>query len=134
MKIGQLIRKKSKRSYLVPIGSYMIIESFPNNDCVMTTNGHLIPRKLVYEVKIAKFNIPDEVLKRILNGQQTAIIHDLSTKWEKLLHEETDVIQLRSVKYAKIVGLFEIESVSTVYYKCTPQVRVQLGQRLLFDL
>lgn len=133
MEKGQIIRKKLKNG--TPVGPYLRITGFVNRfktqivlaQSVSGNVEYAIPRDRVYELNFVKMIISDEIVERIIKGRQSAIIHDISTKWCLENLNCAEVVQLRSQKYTQKVIICTVDSVSTVYYNRKPQVRLQLG-------
>lgn len=129
MRKGQFIRKQLKDG--TPIGPYLRITGFIRGTVVaQSLSGkvdYIIPRKDVCELKVIKLIIPDEIVDRVKNGRQSAIIHDVSSRWRQSNLNCAEVVQLRSQKYAHNVVLCSVYNTATVYYNRTPQVRLQLG-------
>ena len=135
MKKGQIIRKKLTNG--TPVGPYLKIIEFINKfeeqgvvveEFYFAKNSkYTLSRKNVYELKTIKLVVSDEIVERILNGRQSAIIHDISKKWclENLTGAE--IVYLRSYKYTNKFIICTVDSTSTVYYNKKPQVRLQLG-------
>jgi len=132
MKKDQIIRRKLKDG--TPIGPYLRIEGFGSNFKIVVAhmiNGkstHLISRANVYEPKILNFVLSDDVVTRIKEKIQKAIIHDVSQKWNMLKMHSAEIVQIRSAKYSTRTVIVRIDDVSVVYWNKKPQVRLQLGE------
>ena len=135
MKNGQIVRRKLKNG--VPVGPYMMINGFVGRSMVSLVTlkssepDPILSRDNIYELKSIKMVLSDLVVDRILAGRQGAIIHDISPKWKKLMDEEPEIIQIRSIKYSNKVAIFTVEYITIVYYNRKPQIRLQFGQMLL---
>jgi len=129
MRKEQIIRRKAVNGR--PIGPYMRITAFPDAHHVETADISLL-RKNVYQVKVAKLVISDNIFNRIADGRQSAIIHDMCPRWKKLLDNIPEVIQFRSEKYSNKTIVFSIECVRVVYYGCEriKQLRLQLAEHI----
>lgn len=132
MKKGQIIRRKISDG--TPVGPYLRIEEFKYNSKVVVAhmiNGKstsVLARANVYEPKVLNFVLSDDIVTRIKEKVQKAIIHDISHKWDTLKMQSAEVVQIRSVKYSTRTVVVRIDSVSTVYWNKKPQVRLQLGE------
>ena len=132
MKTGQLIRRKLNDG--TPVGPYLRIEEFKCNAQIVVAkmiNGKstsVLARANVYEPKVLNFVLSDNIVKRIKDKIQKAVIHDISEKWDCKKMQSAEVVQIRSVKYSTRTVLIRIDSVSTVYWDRKPQVRLQLGE------
>ena len=132
MKTGQLIRRKLNDG--TPVGPYLRIEEFKCNAQIVVAkmiNGKstsVLARANVYEPKVLNFVLSDNIVKRIKEEIQKAVIHDISEKWDCKKMQSAEVVQIRSVKYSTRTVLIRVDSVSTVYWDRKPQVRLQLGE------
>ena len=135
MRTGQIVRRKLKNG--TPVGPYMIIDEFIGRNLVSLRTlkssepDPIMSKENLYELKSIKMVLSDLIIDRIISGRQSAIIHDISPKWKKLMDEEPEIIQLRSIKYSNKVAVYTVEYISIVYYNRKPQVRLQLGYCLL---
>lgn len=132
MKTGQIIRRKISDG--TPIGPYLRVEKFRRNAKIIVAhmiNGKstsVLARANVYEPKVLNFVLSDDIVTRIKEKVQKAIIHDISQKWNMLKMHSAEVVQIRSVKYSTRTVVVRIDSVSIVYWDKKPQVRLQLGE------
>lgn len=132
MKKGQIIRRKLNDG--TPVGPYLRIDEFKCNSQVIVAqmiNGKstsLLSRANVYEPKVLNFVLSDNIVTRIKEKVQKAIIHDISQKWNMLKMQSAEVVQIRSVKYGTRTVVVRIDDVSIVYWNKKPQVRLQLGE------
>lgn len=132
MKTGQIIRRKLNDG--TPVGPYLRIEEFKCNSKIVVArmiNGNstsVLAREKVYEPKVLSFVLSDNIVTRIKEEVQKAIIHDISQKWNMLKMHSAEVVQIRSVKYSTRTVVVRIDDVSVVYWNRKPQVRLQLGE------
>lgn len=132
MKKGQLIRRKLNNG--TPVGPYLRIDEFKCNSQIIVAhmiNGKstsVLSRASVYEPKILNFVLSDNIVKRIKDKIQKAVIHDISEKWDCKKMQSAEVVQIRSVKYGTRTVVSRIDDVSIVYWNRKPQVRLQLGE------
>lgn len=132
MKKGQIIRRKLNDG--TPVGPYLRIEEFKYNSKVVVAhmiNGKstsVLARANVYEPKVLNFVLSDNIVKRIKDKIQKAVIHDISEKWDCKKMQGAEVVQIRSVKYSTSTVTVRIDDVSIVYWNRKPQVRLQLGE------
>lgn len=133
MKKGQIVR--AKRHCGIPTGAYLRIKKVQGNIVhVEALNSSFTQMTLqktsVYELKVVKLVVPDFVVDRIKSGIQTAIIHDLSPKWEKLKNIKPEVVSIRSIKYSEKFVICSVKDIRTVYYNRKPQVRLEIPEIL----
>ena len=132
MKTGQIIRRKLNDG--TPVGPYLRIDEFKHNAQIIVAHmidgksTSLLPRASVYEPKVLNFVLSDNIVKRIKDKIQKAVIHDISEKWDCKKMQSAEVVQIRSVKYSTSTVIVRIDDVSIVYWNRKPQVRLQLGE------
>lgn len=132
MKKGQIIRRKLNDG--TPVGPYLRIDEFKCNSQVIVAqmiNGKstsVLARANVYEPKVLNFVLSDNIVTRIKEKVQKAIIHDISQKWNMWKMQSAEVVQIRSVKYSTRTVIVRVDDVSIVYWNKKPQVRLQLGE------
>lgn len=132
MKTGQIIRRKLNDG--TPVGPYLRIEEFKCNSKIVVAhmiNGKstsVLARANVYEPKVLSFVLSDNIVTRIKEKVQKAIIHDISQKWNMLKMHSAEVVQIRSVKYSTRKIIVRIDGVSIVHWNRKAQVRLQLGE------
>lgn len=132
MKKGQIIRRKLNDG--TPVGPYLRIDEFKCNAQMIVAhmiNGKstsLLSRANVYEPKVLNFVLSDDIVTRIKEKIQKAIIHDISQKWNMWKMRSAEVVSIRSVKYGTRTVVVRIDDISIVYWNKKPQVRLQLGE------
>lgn len=132
MKKGQIIRRKLNDG--TPVGPYLRINEFKRNAQIIVAhmiNGKstsLLSRENVYEPKVLNFVLSDNIVKRIKDKIQKAVIHDISEKWDCQKMAGAEVVLCRSVKYSTKTVTVRVDDVSIVYWNKKPQVRLQLGE------
>lgn len=99
----------------------------------LDTPNEMILRKNVYEPRIVKLVIPDSIVDRIKSGQQKAIIHDLSPRWQKLYNINPEIISLRSAKYKNKYVVCSVQQIRVQYPNrekliLTHEIRVEFSE------
>ena len=116
MKTGQIIRRKISDG--TPVGPYLRIEEFKCNSKVVVAhmiNGKstsVLARANVYEPKVLNFVLSDDIVTRIKEKIQKAIIHDISQKWNMLKMHSAEIVQIRSVKYGTRTVVVRIDKIT----------------------
>jgi hypothetical protein len=132
MKTDQIIRRKLNDG--TPVGPYLRIKEFKCNSKIVVANmingksTSVLARANVYEPKVLSFVLSDNIVTRIKEKVQKAIIHDISQKWNMSKMRSAEVVQIRSVKYSTRVVVIRIDSVSIVHWNRKSQIRLQLGE------
>ncbi len=132
MKTGQIIRRKLNDG--TPVGPYLRVKEFRCNAQIIVAqmiNGKSTPvlaRAKVYEPKVLNFVLSDNIVTRIKQKTQKAIIHDISQKWNMQKMAGAEAVLCRSVKYSTRTVIVRVDDVGIVYWNKKPQVRLQLGE------
>lgn len=137
---GQIIRRMLNNG--TPVGAYMCILRFTNTHVVAQILSRPSPdgpeddelyitKNHVYQVKVCKLVISNNIWERINNGRQNSIIHDLCPTWETMMDKEPDVVQIRAFNYPQRVMLFRVDQIRYVWYNRERQIRLDLGERIL---
>lgn len=136
MQKGQIVRRKLSSGE--PIGSFCEILGFKGPNCSLVNLKsldnvctHYVKRERVYICKQVKVIISHYVYDRVERTIQSSIIHDSTPKWTNLYEKNPEIIQLRDELYPEKTMLFSVEDVYKIHYRGVPQIRLDLGYRIL---
>lgn len=96
LKVGDVVRKRMHNGSL--IGPYLRIEAIRNEYAYVSVIEEDTPNEISLLENLGKvcntsLLISEPILERIKSGNQTKIRHALTLKWQKLLHEDVEIIR-----------------------------------------
>lgn len=143
MKAGDIVRKKMGDG--TPVGSFYQVIGFKNNyqlvkiqSLVSETENMYIRRDRIHVLRQMKMVISHGIFEKIDQGKQISIIHDPTSQWVRMLHDQIEIIQLRDNVYSHKMMLFEVDEIKRTLYRTVSsrsqdsfQIRLNLGNRIL---
>ena len=140
MQKGQIIRRMLNDG--TPVGPYMCIVNFTRTHVIaqsIAVCSHskyeddelYITRPHVYQPRMCKLVVNEQVWERINSERQNSIIHDVCTKWENIMKKDVEIIQLTAFNYPQKKMTFTVDQMKYVWYGRDRQIRLDLGTRIL---
>lgn len=131
MKKGQFIRRVTSNG--TPIGGYLQVIKGGKNliyakriDCDFED---IVQKQRAVVVKTADLVLEREVLERIASGRQYAIMHEVTSKWKRIIESSPELIKLRDVWGNSCI--YTVEDVYYTFYQNTKMIKIILGIKLI---
>lgn len=140
MNKGQIIRRMLNDG--TPVGAYMCIVKFTRTHVVaqrIAICSHskydeeelYITRPHVYQPRMCKLVVSEQLWERINSERQSSIIHDICPTWENMMKKEPEIIQLSAFNYPQKKVIYTVDQIKYVWYSRDRQIRLDLGTRIL---
>jgi hypothetical protein len=90
-----------------------------------------ITRSHVYQPRMCKLVVGEQLWERINSERQSSIIHDICPTWENMMKKEPEIIQLSAFNYPQKKVIYTVDQIKYVWYGRDRQIRLDLGTRIL---
>lgn len=133
MKVGQIIRRKAGDNF--PVGPYLRIMHIERDRVYADTIGWdnpniILLKKNVYVPTHTTLTISEYVLKRLNEGSLNVIQHLATTRWQKTLEQQPEIITFQTLPL-NYKHTFVVEKISEHWSFKEKMIRINIADKIV---